>query len=469
MAEQDDPLSSREIDVLEYLVQGASNKEIAAALFISENTVKVHLRRVFRKLDVSSRTEATTVALQQGLVSIPGLEVETEATEASEPEPEPEIVEMPVEMSAAFEPKVERDTAAAPPPIPRATLFNWRIVSAILGILVIVLAVAFITSRLSSGNNVTSTPEPFTETDLGDRWVLTNRPLLKGRANMAVVSDGVNVYEIGGDTADSVSSAINVYNVTEHAWRELTIKPTAVAATTAAVLFGEIYVPGGRLADGQPTDVVEVYSPAQDAWRSVASLPQPVAGGLALSDGSFLYLFGGWNGNAYLDTTYQYDPGANSWRPLESMARPRAFATGKPLTGQLYVVGGFDGTDEFAECQYLDLNNLEWFDCPDMLLPRSGAGAAVVLNKLYVIGGGMNGRTPISFSEVYVPTSATWQVVNTPMLDENTAWHGLGVANVETRIFIFGGQQGDTFVTNNYILTPVFQVFIPRIEINRNQ
>jgi N-acetylneuraminic acid mutarotase len=286
---------------------------------------------------------------------------------------------------------------------------------------------------------------------------------------MAVVSDGVNVYEIGGDTADSVSSTINVYNVTEQAWRELTIKPTAVAATTAAVLFGEIYVPGGRLADGQPTDVVEVYSPAQDAWRSVASLPQPVAGGLALSDGSFLYLFGGWNGNAYLDTTYQYDPGANSWRPLDSMARPRAFATGKPLTGQLYVVGGFDGTDELAECQYLDLNNLEWFDCPDMLLPRSGAGAAVVLNKLYVIGGGMNGRTPISFSEVYVPTSATWQVVNTPMLDENTAWHGLGVANVETRIFIFGGQQGDTFVTNNYILTPVFQVFIPRIEINRNQ
>jgi DNA-binding NarL/FixJ family response regulator len=61
-------LSPREITVLELLVQGASNKAIAAQLDLSEHTVKSHLSRIFGKLDVQSRAEAVAVALQRGLV-----------------------------------------------------------------------------------------------------------------------------------------------------------------------------------------------------------------------------------------------------------------------------------------------------------------------------------------------------------------------------------------------------------------
>jgi DNA-binding NarL/FixJ family response regulator len=60
-------LTRREIEVLALLVRGRSNKEIAAKLFISEATVKGHLRSVFTKLNVLSRTEATTTALRRGL------------------------------------------------------------------------------------------------------------------------------------------------------------------------------------------------------------------------------------------------------------------------------------------------------------------------------------------------------------------------------------------------------------------
>ncbi|HSO27544.1 MAG TPA: response regulator transcription factor, partial [Anaerolineales bacterium] len=74
MAELGETLSDRELDVLRCVVNGASNKEVAAELSISENTVKVHLRNIYTKLGVSSRTEATTVALQQGLATIPGME-----------------------------------------------------------------------------------------------------------------------------------------------------------------------------------------------------------------------------------------------------------------------------------------------------------------------------------------------------------------------------------------------------------
>lgn len=63
-------LTGREIEVLALLARGRSNKEIASKLFISETTVKGHLRSVFAKLNVLSRTEATAVALRRGLVQL---------------------------------------------------------------------------------------------------------------------------------------------------------------------------------------------------------------------------------------------------------------------------------------------------------------------------------------------------------------------------------------------------------------
>jgi two-component system NarL family response regulator len=63
-------LTSREIEVLTLLAHGRTNKEIAAKLFISETTVKGHLRNVFAKLNVLSRTEATSTALRRGLIHL---------------------------------------------------------------------------------------------------------------------------------------------------------------------------------------------------------------------------------------------------------------------------------------------------------------------------------------------------------------------------------------------------------------
>jgi ATP/maltotriose-dependent transcriptional regulator MalT len=60
-------LSARELEVLKLVVTGRSNKEIAAALFISENTVARHMQNIFTKLGVSSRAAATSMALKQGL------------------------------------------------------------------------------------------------------------------------------------------------------------------------------------------------------------------------------------------------------------------------------------------------------------------------------------------------------------------------------------------------------------------
>jgi len=61
-------LTARELGVLERIVAGRANKEIAADLFISEATVKTHINSLLGKLGVADRTHAATVAIQRGLV-----------------------------------------------------------------------------------------------------------------------------------------------------------------------------------------------------------------------------------------------------------------------------------------------------------------------------------------------------------------------------------------------------------------
>jgi two-component system NarL family response regulator len=65
-----DELTTREQDVLRLVARGDSNKEIATSLSITETTVKSHLRSIFSKLRVLSRTEAIAVASRRGLVKL---------------------------------------------------------------------------------------------------------------------------------------------------------------------------------------------------------------------------------------------------------------------------------------------------------------------------------------------------------------------------------------------------------------
>lgn len=67
----DEPqLSTRERDVLELVARGHSNPEIAVRLYIAEPTVKTHLLRIFKKLEVADRTAAVTTALARGLIRL---------------------------------------------------------------------------------------------------------------------------------------------------------------------------------------------------------------------------------------------------------------------------------------------------------------------------------------------------------------------------------------------------------------
>lgn len=71
LSEAKELLTEREKEVLLCLVQGMNNKEIGEALFISDKTVKIHVSKIFKKLEVKSRSQVVIYAVQNQLVPLP--------------------------------------------------------------------------------------------------------------------------------------------------------------------------------------------------------------------------------------------------------------------------------------------------------------------------------------------------------------------------------------------------------------
>jgi len=456
MAEKGEPLSDREIAVLNCLAGGATNREIAQELDISPNTVKVHLRNIFTKLGASSRTEATTVAIQKGMLTLPD----------SGSEDGKEVAGSGSSVLQETQQVAQQSITAQE----QQSNIHWRWIAFGL-ILMIALLAGAIVGNLIIGNDSpnaiarqpTATLEPFIAQSMGETNWFVDRPLPQERANMALASIGLDLYLIGGEVEAGVINLVDVFETDSHQWYSASTKPTAVADATGAVLFGEIFVPGGRLADERPTAVVEAYSPSNNAWRPVAPLPIPVAGGLALSDDSLLYLIGGWDGQRHLSTIYAYDPDADSWKELPPMKHARSMAAGGVMNNRLYVVGGWDGERELPTCEYFDVEANTWHECPSISLPRAGAGATVLSNNLlYVIGGGIEGEVP--HGEVFDANAGLWKEIEMPMIEDESSWHHIGVTSVETRVYALGGRQNETITSANYVYEPFkHRTFLPTV------
>ena len=480
MPELGDPISERELDVLNCLAEGASNREIAKQLSISPNTVKVHIRNIYTKLGVSSRTEATTVALQKGVLTIPGVEVGVQEEADGEPEEEidgdrPVTPPVPEVEGAMAEPAGnnrhvqeevgELQVTTGDTPATTSGRSTSRVFTVLFGIIAVValvlaaLSLFDILGEAASNAEPSATPDLFQETEVGENWLMS-RPLPEPRAHMVVSAIGLNLYAIGGETAEGVDNSVLIYDTQQRQWSSGAPKLTAVADAAAQVLAGEIYVVGGRLENGQATNAVEAYSPLNNGWRPLTSLPQPIAGALALTFGNQLYLFGGENNEEVLDSAYVYDPAARQWHTLPSLRQARAFAAGGVLDGYLYVVGGSDGQKALASCERFDPLAEEWSTCPDLQEARMGAGAAAFLDKLYVLGGAS--EEGVTVNEVYESGAEAWSGFAAPQLEAGEEWSHLGVINVETRIYALGGNRQEQLSDETLIYRPVvYTFFIP--------
>jgi DNA-binding CsgD family transcriptional regulator/N-acetylneuraminic acid mutarotase len=428
-------LSEREMELLRLLTTGATNREIAQQLFISVNTVKVHLRNIYGKLGVASRTEATMVAVREGWVAVPRSPEEGETAEG---------------------PAGTEDKAPAAR-WPRVSVAK-RIALVLASLLA--LAVLLLPEVLQGGGNGPQT-DPISgvfPTEVSSatkaRW-RTRAQMPTPRTDLAVVAHGGLVYAIGGVNEDGATGRVEVYDPQSDAWATRSPKPTAVGLVAGVSLEDKIYVPGGFDAERQPQAVFEVYDPARDTWQTAASLPAALgAYGLAALDGQ-MYLFGGSNGAGFVDTVYRYDPVENAWTELAPLRRPRGFLAAATLGDSIYVVGGYDGQHELNDCDVYDPASDHWAPCPPMEAGRGGLALVAVRGQLYALGGGM--ERYLAFNERYDSRARVWYRLGTPVREQ---WRGLGAVLEERYLYAIGGWNGE-YLSANESYQALFQVFAP--------
>ena len=430
------PLTARELEIVKLVATGATNQQIALELVISVNTVKVHLRNIFQKLGVESRTEATTYAVRQGWVVLEGM-----------PPPGEEEA----------------------PPLPTERIGPWQRVSFVATALLVAVLAFFPPTRNASDR----ADSPFTDHATGalsgapdaasTRWE-TRAQMPTSRARLAVVAYGGKVYAIGGDSPDGVSGALEVYDPASDTWSRRASKPRPVRNIGAAVLGDLIYVPGGYSPLDQAVAAVEVYDPQDDAWSEAASLPEPLFAYAIASVHGRLYLFGGSDGVGYLNTVWIYDPRDDSWTGGTPMSDARGFAAAAVVGERIYVLGGYDGQTESSACAVYDparevAGDDPWTSFAAMLNPRGGLAAVTVDGFVYAIGGGWTQY--VSFNERYDLAQDSWSHFESPVLGQ---WRTLGAAAIEsetdTVIHVVGGWS-DRYLSTNYAYSAVFRIFLP--------
>ncbi len=443
--EPGEPLSERELEITELVSEGLTNREIAERLYLSHNTIKVHLRNVFTKTGVASRTELSMLAVQEGWITVPGLN--------EEPGDTPTGAE-------------DADTSAKPE-TEALPAWPWQRWGALAIGISLALVVLLLPQRGSAPASAAGPGDVFGsgETSAGVSAPASENgweelaPLPVRRAGMGTVALDDRIYAIGGMTDAGASGRVDIYDVESDQWHEGQPRPAELANIDAAALTEGILVPGGCEDDTQwtPSAIVNLYDPTDDTWSQVASLPTPLCAYALTVYKDQAYLFGGWDGDAYRAVALAYDPEENAWHSLAPPAQARGFGAAAALEDRILYVGGYSDGQEWGTCEMYFPDADTWESCQSMLQPRGGLSLTAIGGRVYAIGGGW--RTPLGFNERYTPSTGEWSVVETPIVGE---WRNLGAVASDTSIYAIGGWSDTGFLNGTYTLAIMpWRVFIP--------
>ena len=417
-------LSGRESEILILVAKGASNKEIARDLHISSNTVKVHMRNIFAKIDANSRTEAAMYAVNTGLVEIEGKGV------AGDLDSRPEN--------------------------------NNRLILGVIGVFAALIIIAIITitmNRQIADATQANTNPPILEED--ERWQY-KAPMSEARKDLALTSYGGFIYAIGGENEQDVTGRVESYDPIQDKWVNLKSKPVPVSGISASMLGGKIYVPGGKTSTNEVTNVLEIYSPNEDEWERGSDLPIGLSSYAMVSYEGYLYLFGGWDGKQVVDSVLQYDPDTDQWHELTPMPTARAFHGVSVIDEKIYVIGGFDGEKALSNNEVYSPDLEDGISTPwelDQPLPNSryAMGVASLVDRIYVVGGESGDEETLGFMELS-SDSENWEVFSQI---KNTDWSHLGVVPVGTHLYLIGGELDGNLTNQNLAYQVLYTIAIP--------
>jgi DNA-binding CsgD family transcriptional regulator len=453
------PLSEREMDVAVLLVTGATNNEIADQLVISPHTVKVHLRNIYEKLGVNTRTEASTLLLQKRWVILPGVEPAAPVAEAV---PET-IIQIP--------PDAEPLTDIVGP------IFPWQpyyLLAAITLAVSLLFLPPLIGQGASSASNLlsdrTSLVQGQPTMNVYPRWELRT-PLPAARSRFALISPGNNyLYAIGGEGAQGkLLASVDAYNLAVNEWRPVAPLPLPLSNMAATTWGGEIYIAGGATGDNTSeagtlatTDGLWRYSADQNQWQQIGVLPVPLAGASLVAADGALYLLGGWDGQQMhnevwklpLQTEHPVTP--DHWVVVAELSVARAFGGAVLLNDAIYMVGGYDGRRELDLAQRYLLAEGKWEELPPLSTPRGGIHILYDGLALFVVGGGW--QQPVNTLERFDPVLGMWSHFASPIDGE---WRNLGATASENGyLYLLGGWSGG-YLTTHVQYQSSFRTFLP--------
>ena len=474
----ENPLSDREMEVARLLVTGATNGEIARALVISPHTVKVHLRNVFDKLQVSSRTEASMLVVKRGWVVMEGVEV----TSADATHTDVRIIED--EAPAIPQPEPLPNLDAAPRP--------WQ-----LGIVVFALAMALVglllpawiatpmsTLGLLSDSGQTVLGKPVLN-NLPYRWEV-QAPLSQPRSRLAAVEVANQIYVIGGESEEGVPlDLVEIFDLDTKLWRQGASLPSPRANLAMAIHGDDLIVAGGsRLenADGTPGtsntsvgiamalyDDMTRYNRTDDSWTDGGKLPMPLAGMALTAYEDTLYLMGGWNGRQMQDTLWslplaQFEEATpDDWQVVTHLPRAVAWFGAVMVNDLIYVVGGYDGREELADFATFNVTRGEWQRLASLTMPRGGV--TLVYDGITVLALGGGWTNTIQSHERYDALTNQWTLIPSPISGE---WRHFGAAANAGSVYILGGWSG-AYLDLHVQFQSTFRALLPVIPNRRDE
>jgi DNA-binding CsgD family transcriptional regulator len=453
-------LSERELEILKLVATGASNKEIAQQLYISANTVKVHLRNIFAKIEVTSRTEAAMYAVNNGLV-------ERDLTAA----PFPSITDQAagVLIDETVDPTIGEagipataDSSPRTPPSRALRILLVALAVGLVGFLLVLinqnggagLVIPPATGAAGTGTEAVEQAASWQEIE----------SMPTARSGFALAGLENRLYAIAGRTDAGLTGSVERFDPSAGEWTSLAQKPTPVEHVSAAVIGGRVYVPGGQLESGSASDVLEVYDPRQDAWETGPNVPQAVSGYALVAFEGHLYLFGGWDGQTYLDSVYRYDPGGQEWRTLPPLPAARAYSGAAAAGGKIYLMGGENQSGALLANEVFLPDRLEddlppWEAGSPLPDARPRAGVASIADILYVSGSEGQGDGEAGALMYYIPQTDTWgrlPLRGAPVTQ--AAFTAVG-----PYLFLVGGQEGEAAAARAYAYQTMYTISIPII------
>jgi len=383
-----DQFSKRQKEVIELLLQGKGNKQIALALGISERTVEFHLKNVYDKLQVSS---ARGAILQLGKSTV------LENTE--------KLGESTIEMDSESDDNVDK-------PISRRLTMK-----SLFSIIVSSLLVTLLVSRYERPND-TATPSAQSNLSVEITQGIT-LPVPHTRHTATRLLNG-RILLVGGYSGADVSLVeVDLFNPMTGE-----ISPAAPLHTPrhdhSATLLrdGRVLVVGGYNPQQQWLTDAEVYDPLKDTWTVVLPLYSHGVAHTAtlLKDGRVLVVGGGIGGGVCTERAEIFDPKTNSWTEAPSLPAQRNGHTADLLNdGRVLIAAGVNpiGLTVGGDAFLYDPKANNWTVTAPMVTQRANAGSVQLKDGRILVAGGIAADgSPVwhmlANAEIYDPASNTW-------------------------------------------------------------